>query len=59
MVQLTPLEKQSKRKQREYYEKQRGNWNGVCPITRVVPNGKAYDRKRVKCRDRNARNTDE
>ena len=47
-TQLTPLRKQSKRKQREYYASRRGSWNGVTPVTRVVPCGKAYDRNRLK-----------
>ena len=45
---LTPLKKQSKRKQREYCAARRGSWNGVRPVTRIVPSGKAYDRNRVK-----------
>ncbi|MBQ4099982.1 MAG: hypothetical protein IJC83_00385 [Oscillospiraceae bacterium] len=48
MQQMIPLQKQSKKKQREHYEKQRANWHGVCPITRVVPNKKASHRKRDK-----------
>ena len=59
MVQMVPLEKQSKRKRKEYYEKQRGSWHGVCPVTRTVPNRKAYDRNRVKCQDRGDRSTEE
>ena len=54
MPHMVPLNKQSKKKQREYYEKQRGNWHGLCPITRVVPNKKAYNRKRDKYEYRNA-----
>ena len=48
MKQLIPLQKQSKREQKEYHAKNRGSWNGVNAVTRVVPNGKIYDRKRVK-----------
>ena len=43
-----PLTKQSKRQQRAYYAARRGSWNGVNPVTRVVPNKNAYDRNRVK-----------
>lgn len=32
--------------------KQRGSWYGISPVTRTVPNGKAYDRNRVKRGDR-------
>lgn len=35
-----PLEKQSKKAQREYYTKQRGSWDGVVPVTKVIPNRK-------------------
>ena len=48
MQQLVPLKKQSKKAQKEYYAKQRGSWYGISPVTRPVPNGKAYDRNRVK-----------
>lgn len=50
-----PLEKQSKRAQKENNNKQRGSWNGVVPVTRVIPNKKAYDRKRVKQEEREFR----
>lgn len=45
---MIPLQKQSKKAQREYHSRQRGSWSGVKPVTRVMPNGKAYDRKRSK-----------
>ncbi len=48
MTQLVSLNKQSKREQKEYHAKQRSRWNGLCPVTRTVPNGKAYDRNRIK-----------
>lgn len=50
MKQMVPLKKQSKRAQKEYHARQRGSWNGLNPVTRVVPNGKAYDRNREKQR---------
>ena len=52
MKQLVPLKKQSKKAQREYHAKRRGSWYGISPVTRTVPNGKAYDRNRVKRADR-------
>ena len=52
MNQWVPMEKQSKKAQREYHSKQRGSWNGLCPVTRTVPNKKAYDRNRMKTPDR-------
>ena len=48
MTPFVPLQKQSKRNQKAYHVKQRNSWNGVCPATRVMPNGKAYDRNRIK-----------
>ena len=44
MKQMIPLSKQSKRVQKEYHKKQRGSWCGLNPVTRTVPNKKAYDR---------------
>ena len=54
MKQMIPLGKQSKKKQREYYARQRGTWYGVNPVTRTVPNGRAYDRNRRKQAERRA-----
>jgi len=41
-----PLEKQSRRKQKEYYASLRGSWGGVNPVTRKPPNPRAYNRKK-------------
>lgn len=46
MRSIVPLCKQSKKARREFYKKQRGTWNGLSPVTRVVPNGKRYKRER-------------
>lgn len=43
MKQMIPLKKQSKKAQKEQHAKQRGSWHGISPVTRTVPNGKAYD----------------
>lgn len=43
MRKLVPLHKQSKKQRKEYNAKQRGSWNGISPVTRIVPNGKAYE----------------
>lgn len=48
MKQMVPLAKQSKRAQKEHHKKQRGSWYGLNPITRTVPNKKAYDRNDAK-----------
>ena len=45
---MTPLEKQSKRAKRRFYAAQRGSWNGLSPVTRVKQSKKAYDRNRNK-----------
>ena len=41
-----PLEKQTKRKQREFFAARRGDWGGINPVTRKPPNPKAYNRKK-------------
>ena len=41
-----PLEKRSKREQREYHAKQRRTWGDLNPVTRSTPNLKAYNRKK-------------
>ena len=54
MTNTVPLKKQSKRVQKEYHSKKRGSWYGISPVTRVVPSGRGYDRKRIKREDRRA-----
>ena len=51
---LIPLEKQSKKKQREFYKLLRGAWNSVNPVTRATQESKAYNRAKFKssrCRE--------
>lgn len=48
MRKVIDLKKQSKKAQKAFHAQQRGSWNGLNPITRVVPNGKAYSRAKVK-----------
>ena len=45
-----PLEKQSKRKQKEYHAIQRRDWGSISPVTRKVENAKVYNRKKSKQR---------
>lgn len=45
-MKYVPLKKQSKRLQKEYARKNRGSWNGVIPVTRVVEDKTIYNRKR-------------
>ena len=47
-----PLEKQTKRAQKEFHAKQRGSWHGLNPITRIVSSKKVYNRNRRKKEDR-------
>ena len=42
------LNKQSKKAQREYFSKRRRTWGALNPVTRSVPSGKTYNRKKVK-----------
>lgn len=48
MKKFVPLSKQSKAAQKEYHARKRVTWQGISPVTRVVPNGKAYNRAKVK-----------
>ena len=48
MQTFIPLEKRSKKAQRAYHASQRGTWHEFSPVTRVVPNGKAYNRNKAK-----------
>ena len=48
MKKMIPLNKQRKKALRNYHAKQRASWNGVSPITRMMPSGKVYDRKKLK-----------
>ena len=54
MQKMIPLDKQSKKNRRAYHAAQRGTWYGVNPVTRIAPDGKAYDRNRLKRETRNA-----
>ena len=45
-----PIEKQSKRKQKEYHAMQRRDWGCVNPVTKKAENGKVYNRKKSKQR---------
>ncbi len=43
-------DKRSKKAQREYHVKQRRTWGVLNPVTRSVPSGKTYNRKKDKKR---------
>ena len=56
MEKYVPLSKKSKKEQKKFHDMQRSTWNGLNPVTRTVPNGKAYNRKKLKQTDfRNSR----
>ena len=45
---MVPISKQSKRKQKEYHQKQRRDWGEVNPVTKRLENKKVYNRKKSK-----------
>ena len=45
-----PMENQSKKARRQYYASRRADWNGVVPVTRVIP-----DKRRQRGEGRNSR----
>ena len=50
MKQYVTLDKRSKRAQKGYHAKQRRTWGELNPVTRLVPSGKLYNRKKEKQR---------
>ena len=48
MKNYVSLDKRSKKAQKEYHSKQRRTWGELNPVTRSVPSGKAYNRKKEK-----------
>lgn len=46
-VKLIPLNKQSKKEQKKFHARNRRDWNGLKPTTRVVKSKKVYDRKKM------------
>ena len=48
MKKYVSLDKRSKKAQKEYYSKMRRTWGEVNPVTRSVPSGKEYNRKKDK-----------
>ena len=43
-----PLDKQSKKAQKEYHSRRRRTWGELNPVTKSVPSGKKYNRKKEK-----------
>ena len=48
MSKYVSLDKRSKKAQKEYHAQQRRTWGELSPVTRSVPSGKAYNRKKEK-----------
>ena len=49
MTKYISYEKMSKKEKKAYNSRQRGDWNGINPVTRVVKNKrKAYNRQKFK-----------
>ena len=50
MNKFVSLDKRSKKAQKEYYSRHRCTWGELNPVTRSVPSGKTYNRKKDKNR---------
>lgn len=48
------IDKRSKKAKKEYYSSQRNSWGNLNPVTRTMPNGKAYNRKKKNAEFRKA-----
>ena len=48
MDKFIPPEKRSKKEQKKLAAAKRRTWGDMSPVTRTVPNGKAYNRKKLK-----------
>jgi len=48
MEKFVSIDKRSKKAQKEYYAKHRITWGELNPVTRSVPSGKNYNRKKDK-----------
>lgn len=51
MEKYVPLSEKSKKEQKKFHAMQRRTWGETNPVTRSVPNGKAYNRKKLKQSD--------
>ena len=50
-----PLKKQTKRQQKAVHARKRLSWNGLVPVSRVVPSKKMYDRQAGKRTEQEAK----
>ena len=49
-----PLEKRTKKQQKEYHAEARAGWNGFSPVTRVGKDEKKYSRRKFRAETRKA-----
>lgn len=49
-MKFVPIEKQSKKKQREQNLRRRGTWGAINPVTRKAGKPNEYDRKKASIR---------
>lgn len=49
-VKMIPLAKRSKKEQRRFHASRRGDWNGVVPVTKVIPDKRKRKLQREKAR---------
>lgn len=52
MKNFIPVDKMTKKQKKAYYAQMRGSWEGMNPATRTFPNGRGYDRKKLKQEDK-------
>ncbi len=48
MKKYVPIEKMSKKQQKEYHKRQRRDWGGLSPVTRCSEDPKKYNRAKEK-----------
>ena len=48
MKNYVSIDKQSKKAQKAFYSSHLSTWGDLNPATRIMPNGKAYNRKKNK-----------
>lgn len=59
MEKYIPLDKRSKKEQKEFNKLKRKTWEGLNPMTKIIQNMKAYNRNKQKARDRKRQNEEE
>ena len=52
MDKYVQLSKKSKKEQKKFHAIKRNTWGTLNPVTRTAPNGKAYNRKKLRQQDR-------